>query len=214
MSKSLGNAIDPHAIVAKFGVDQFRFFLLREKPFGADGDFNETAIVNRINGELANELGNLAQRGLGFIAKTLGGVLPAPGALAAEDTAILASCHGLLTPVREAMDEQAFEKALEAIWVVVRAANVYVDRQAPWALKKTDPARMNTVLWVMAETTRHLALIMQPFVPASAARMLDQLGVAADARTFANFGPGHALKGGVTLPTPAPVFPRWQPAKA
>ncbi|MBM3515237.1 MAG: methionine--tRNA ligase [Alphaproteobacteria bacterium] len=214
MSKSLGNAVDPHAIIAKFGLDQYRYFMLRDKTFGGDGDFSEATVANRINGELANELGNLAQRGLGFIAKSLGGVLPAPGPLNGEDETILASCHGLLGQVREEIDDLAFEKAIDAIWTVVRAGNVYVDRQAPWTLKKTDPPRMNTVLYVMAEVTRHLALVMQPFVPASAAKMLDQLGVAADARTFAHLGPANALKGGVTLPTPTPVFPRWQAPKA
>lgn len=214
MSKSLGNAIDPHDMIAKYGLDQIRYFLLREVPFGNDGDFAEAAISGRINGELANELGNLAQRGLGFIAKNLGGVLPVPGAFTPKDTAILDAAHGLIDPVRTAMDAQGFDKALDAIWSVVRAANVYVDRQAPWALKKTDPARMNTVLYVMAEVTRHLGLIMQPYVPDSAAKMLDQLGVAPDARTFAHFGPAHALKGGAALPAPAPVFPRWAPPKA
>ncbi|MDX2144208.1 MAG: methionine--tRNA ligase [Rhodospirillaceae bacterium] len=214
MSKSLGNVVDPNDMVAKYGLDQIRYFLMREIPFGNDGDFSEAAISGRINGELANELGNLAQRGLGFVAKNLGGVLPVPGAYATEDSDILKACAEAIGPVREAMNAQGFDKALDAIWAVVRAANQYVDKQAPWALRKTDPARMNTVLYVMAEITRHLAILMQPFVPTSANRMLDQLGVAADARTFSHLGPAHALKGGVTLPAPAPVFPRWAPPEA
>ncbi len=213
MSKSLGNAIDPHDMIAKYGLDQIRYFLMREVPFGNDGDFAEAAISGRINGELANQLGNLAQRGLGFIAKNLGGVLPSPGTLSPEDHGILKGSYTLLESSRGPMDAQEIDKALGIIWNVVRAANVYVDGQAPWALKKTDPARMNTVLYVMAEVTRVLALIMQPFVPGSAAKMLDQLGVPTDARDFTHLGPTHALKGGTTLPTPTPVFPRWQPAK-
>ncbi|MSO98924.1 MAG: methionine--tRNA ligase [Rhodospirillaceae bacterium] len=211
MSKSLGNAIDPNALIEKYGLDQIRYFLMREIPFGNDGDFSESAISGRINGELANEFGNLAQRGLGFIAKTLGSVLPAPGAYTPEDNEILKACAELIVPARVAMDAQGFDKALDAIWAVVRAANQYVDKQAPWALKKTDPARMNTVLYVMAEIVRHLAIIMQPFVPTSANKMLDQLGVAADARSFAHLGRNHALKGGTTLPAPSPVFPRYVP---
>lgn len=214
MSKSLGNVVDPNAMVAKYGLDQVRYFLMREIPFGNDGDFSEATIAGRINGELANELGNLAQRGLGFIAKNLGGVLPPPGPRTADDDEILASCAGLIGPVRAAMTAQAIDKALDAIWAVVRAANQYVDRQAPWTLRKTDPARMNTVLYVMAEITRHLAILMQPFVPGSAAKMLDQLAVPADARSFAHLGPDHALTGGTVLPAPAPVFPRYAAEKS
>jgi methionyl-tRNA synthetase len=182
---------------------------MREVPFGNDGDFSEAAIAGRINSELANALGNLAQRFLSFIGKNLGGVLPEPGELTAEDQALLTACDGLLANCRKAMDAQAFHDALEAIWIVVREANGYVDRQAPWALRKTDPARMNTVLWVLAETVRHIAILMQPFVPASAAKMLDQLAVPDSARDFAHLTSAHAIKGGATLPTPQGVFPRY-----
>lgn len=209
MSKSLGNVVDPNEMVAKYGLDQVRYFLLREVPFGNDGDFSEAAIAGRINGELANEFGNLAQRFLSFIAKNLGGVLPAPGELTPEDRAMLTAADNLLVLCREAMEAQAFHDAIEAIWVVVRAANAYVDKQAPWALRKTDPNRMNTVLYVLAETVRHLAILMQPFVPASAGKLLDQLGVAADERSFAFLKPSHALKAGVALPAPQGVFPRY-----
>ena len=209
MSKSLGNVVDPNDMVAKYGLDPVRYFLLREVPFGNDGDFSEAAMVARINGELANEFGNLAQRFLSFIAKNLGGVLPSPGELTTDDKALLAACDGLLAHCREAMDVQAFHDVLEAIWVVVRAANAYVDRQAPWALRKTDPARMNTVLYVLAETMRYLAILMQPFVPTAASKLLDQLGVAGDARNFAQLSPKHALGGGTQLPAPEGVFPRY-----
>ncbi len=214
MSKSLGNAIDPNALIEKYGVDQLRFFLLREIPYGNDGDFSEAGIAGRINGELANAFGNLAQRFLSFIAKNLEGTLPAPGALTADDAALLASCHGLLKQCCDAIDRQAFHDALEAIFVVVRAANAYVDVQAPWALKKTDPERMKTVLYVLAECVRHLAILMQPFTPAAMAKLLDQLAVPEGARTFAHLGEGHALKGGTKLPTPTGVFPRYGDPKA
>jgi len=209
MSKSLGNVVDPLAMIDKYGLDQLRFFLMREVPFGNDGDFSESALVTRINAELANALGNLAQRFLSFIGKNLAGVLPEPGTFQPADEDLLNACHGLIDQCREAIDRQALNDVLEAIWVVVRAANGYVDVQAPWALKKTDPARMNTVLYVLAECVRHLAILIQPFVPTSAAKMLDQLAVPENARTFDHLGPTHALKGGTALPTPQGVFPRY-----
>ena len=212
MSKSLGNAIDPNTLVERYGLDQLRFFLMREIPFGNDGDFSEAAIAARINSDLANAFGNLAQRFLSFIGKNLGGVLPEPGTLADADKDLLGACHGLIDECRDAMDRQALNDSLEAIWVVVRAANGYVDVQAPWTLKKTDPARMNTVLYVLAECVRHLAILIQPFVPTSAAKMLDQLAVPEGARSFAHLA--EPLKGGVTLPTPQGVFPRYGDPKA
>lgn len=214
MSKSLGNVIDPYVMIERYGLDQLRYFLLREVPFGNDGDFSEAAIGQRVNGELANEFGNLAQRFLSFIAKNLGGVLPEPGALNEDDNALLRACHRLLDQCRDAINSQSFNGALDAIWSVVRAANVYVDKQAPWALRKTDPQRMNTVLYVLAEVTRHLAILMQPFVPTAASKLLDQLAVPESARAFASLGESHALKGGTTLPTPQGVFPRHGDPKA
>ncbi len=209
MSKSLGNAIDPNHMVTEYGLDQIRYFLLREVPFGNDGDFSEAAISGRINGELANEFGNLAQRFLSFIAKNLNGVLPDPGALTPEDCDLLSSCHGLIAQCRDAMDRQAFHEAIESIWIVVRAANGYVDKQAPWALKKTDPERMKSVLYVLAEATRHLAILMQPFSPLATEKLLDLLAVPKDRRSFADLGEASALKGGVDLPAPQGVFPRY-----
>nr|WP_281242467.1 methionine--tRNA ligase [Rhodospira trueperi] len=209
ISKSLGNVIDPYDLVKSYGLDQVRYFLLREVPFGNDGDFSHRAMVNRMNGELANDLGNLAQRVLSMIAKNCGGAVPEPGPLTDEDTALLGQARGLLPAVRAAIDRQAFHEALEALWVVVRAANAYVDRQAPWALRKTDPARMATVLWALAETIRHVAVLIQPVVPDSAARMLDQLGVPSDARDFTALGEGGALVPGAPLPKPQGIFPRY-----
>jgi methionyl-tRNA synthetase len=207
MSKSLGNAIDPRAMIAKYGLDPVRYFLLREVPFGNDGDFSSRAIVSRINGELANELGNLAQRTLAQVAKNCGGQVPAAGALTDEDKALLASASALLVQVRAAYDRQQFHEGLEAIWQVVRAANGYIDRQAPWALRKTDAARMATVLYVLVEAIRRIALLLQPVMPDAMAKMLDQLGVAAGARQFTAFE--TALVSGTALPAPQGVFPRF-----
>ncbi len=208
MSKSLGNAIDPLHLVETYGVDQVRFVMLREVPFGNDGDFSHRSVLQRINGELANEFGNLAQRVLAMIARNCGGRVPEPGAPTAEDEALLAACRALLPEMRRSIEVQAFSEAIETLWAVVRAANGYVDRQAPWALRTSDPGRMATVLHVLAETIRHLAILAQPFMPAAAGRMLDQLAVGAEARGFAALGREGTLVPGTPLPRPEPVFPR------
>lgn len=209
MSKSLGNVIAPADLVAAYGVDASRYFLLREVPFGNDGDFSHKAIVHRTNGDLANDLGNLAQRSLSMIAKNCGGAVPEHGAFTEADRALLDAAYGLLDRVREAFDAQLFHKGLETIWSVCGDANRYIDEQAPWALKKTDPARMATVLYVLAETIRHIAILVQPVVPESAAKMLDQLSLGAGERSFASLGPAGALKPGTKLPAPQGVFPRY-----
>jgi methionyl-tRNA synthetase len=204
MSKSLGNVIDPVSLVSTWGLDPVRYFLLREVPFGNDGDFSRAAIARRLNVELANDLGNLAQRTLAFVNRNAGSVVPTPAAHTEDDAALLAAAEGLLAAVRTAMDRQAFHEALEAIWVVIRAANAYVDRQAPWALRKTDPQRMGTVLWTLLEVTRQLAILLSPFMPDSMARMLDQLGQGSDARDVAALA--VPLAPGLALPVPTPIF--------
>jgi methionyl-tRNA synthetase len=206
MSKSLGNVIDTRELAATYGLDQVRFFLLREKPFGGDGTISHPAIVNRINVELANGLGNLAQRSLSLIARNCGGKLPPRGAGTADDTALLEAANVLPGIVRERMDRQAFHEALEEIWKVVRAGDGYIDRQAPWALKKTDPARMSDVLRVLVDTLRPIATVLLAFMPGSMARLLDQLGVPADRRGLADLA--APLPDGTALPPPVGVFPR------
>ena len=208
MSKSLGNAIDPFHLVETYGRDQVRYVMLREVPFGNDGDFSHTSVVNRINSELANDFGNLAQRVLMMVSKNCGGAVPEPGPLTDEDRQFLQGCYQLIDAVRASIDRQAFHEALEQMWASVRAANGYVDRQAPWTLRKTDRDRMQTVLYVLMEAIRHLALLAQPFMPEAAGRLLDQLGLSAESRTFAACGPNHALQPGTSLPAPEAVFPR------
>ena len=208
ISKSLGNVIDPYALIGEFGLDQVRYFLLREVPFGNDGDFSRRSIVQRINGELANDYGNLVQRTLSMVNRNCEGRVPEPGARTSDDEALLGEAYGLLGELRSAMRIQAFHEALEAIWRVVRSANGYVARNEPWALKGTDPGRMAAVLHTAAEVIRCLALATSPFMPDSSGRILDQLGVADGARGFAAFGPDEALAAGTTLPKPSGVFPR------
>lgn len=209
ISKSLGNIIDPIKLIETYGLDQVRYFLLREVPFGNDGDFSHQSMINRMNSDLANDFGNLAQRVLSMIAKNCDGKVPTSGAFSDADNALLGQAHGLLAAVRAEMDVQAFHKALEAIWSLVGEANRYVDDQAPWALKKTNPDRMQTVLYVLAEVIRHAAILAQPVMPDAMATMLDQLSLGADQRGFDQLGPDGALVAGTDLPKPQGVFPRY-----
>lgn len=214
MSKSVGNVIDPFALAEAYGVDQLRYFFLREVPFGQDGNYSHEAIVQRINADLANDLGNLAQRSLTMIARQFRGVLPTPGAFSANDQALLATADALIGKAREAMATQQLHQALNAVWAAIADANRYFAGEAPWALAKTDPARQGTVLYVTAETLRQFAILAQPFMPESAARLLDLLGVPADERTFATLGGAARIAPGSALPPPAPVFPRYVEAGA
>ena len=207
MSKSLGNVVEPRKLAEIFGLDQIRYFLLREKPFGADGSLSHAAIISRINVDLANDLGNLAQRTLSLIARNCDGVLPARGAETEDDIALLGASDALLDTVRAHIDDQTFHEGLEEIWKVIRAANGYIDRQAPWALNKTDKTRMGEVLRVLVDTIRVVATLLQPFMPGSMARMLDQLGVDPAARDFTALP--LPLTAGQTLPPPQGVFPRY-----
>jgi methionyl-tRNA synthetase len=207
MSKSLGNVIDARDLVATYGLDQVRYYLLREKPFGGDGSITYRGIATRINVELANDLGNLAQRSLSLIARNCNGRLPGRGAVTDDDAELLKAAGALPEVLRERLDRQVFHEALEDVWKVVRAANGYIDRQAPWALRRTDTVRMGAVLRVLADAMRVIATVLQPFMPGSMARMLDQLGVPADARMLADLA--APLADGVALPAPQGVFPRY-----
>jgi methionyl-tRNA synthetase len=209
MSKSVGNVVDPFNLAAQYGVDQVRYFFLREVPFGQDGSYNHEAIVARINADLANDFGNLAQRSLSMIAKQHEGVLPEPGDFSDADKAILAQADGMIVLAREAMNAQQIHQALNAVWAVVAEANRYFAGEAPWVLAKTDPERQKTVLSVTAEVVRQIAILAQPAMPAACAKMLDILGVPPDERNFAMLGGHVRIKPGMTLPPPAPVFPRY-----
>jgi methionyl-tRNA synthetase len=186
-----------------------RYFFLREVPFGQDGSYSHEAIVNRINADLANDLGNLAQRSLSMIAKNCGGILPAAAALGAEDEAMLAQADALHAVCREAMKTQQIHQALNAVWAVVAEANRYFAASAPWALRKTDPARMEAVLYVTAEVVRQVAILAQPAMPDACAKLLDSLAIPTEARSFAALGVAGRIEAGVTLPPPVPVFPRY-----
>ena len=209
MSKSVGNVVDPFNLADQYGVDQTRYFFLREVPFGQDGSYNHEAIVARINADLANDLGNLAQRSLSMIAKQYQGVLPEPGEFSDNDKAILAQADGMLALARNAMATQQIHQALNAVWAVVAEANRYFAGEAPWALAKTDPKRQGTVLYVTAEVVRQISILAQPAMPQASGKLLDILGIPDDigSRNFAALA--MRIKPGTALPPPAPVFPRY-----
>jgi methionyl-tRNA synthetase len=206
MSKSVGNVIDPMELARIFGVDSLRYFLLREVPFGQDGSYDEEAIVTRCNADLANGLGNLAQRSLSIVAKACEGRAPQKGPPTAEDEAVIAEIGAARAAMDEAMAELAIHKAIEAIWRGVSAANVYFAGEAPWALRKTDPARADAVLYVTAEAVRRLAILVRWIIPSGADALLDLLGQNEDARDFESFETW--LEPGIELPAPQGVFPR------
>jgi len=209
MSKSVGNVVDPFQLADAYGVDALRYFFLREVPFGQDGNYSHEAIVNRTNADLANDLGNLAQRSLTMIAKNCDARVPQPGTLSEADATILEAADNMLVEARQAMQTQQLHNALNVIWSVVADANRYFAASAPWELRKSDPARMATVLWTTAEVTRQVAILAQPFVPDGANKLLDLLAVSPEARNFDALGTAGRLKAGTPLPPPAPVFPRF-----
>ncbi len=207
MSKSVGNVIDPFNLIEHYGRDPMRYFFLREVPFGQDGNYSHEAIVQRINADLANDLGNLAQRSLSMIAKNCDGRVPAPGNFVDVDEALRRATSALLDTCRSAHEKQAIHSALNAIWSVIAEANRYFAGQEPWALKKTDPARMATVLYVTADVLRQVAILTQPYMPEASARLLDLLAVPAEHRQFTDLG--QSLKADTPLPAPTAVFPRY-----
>lgn len=209
MSKSLGNVVDPFGLADSYGVDQLRYFFLREVSFGQDGNYSHEAIVGRINADLANDLGNLAQRSLSMIAKNCEGRVPPAGAFTDADKAMLAQADGLLGKTRVAMQDFALHVVLADIWAAVAEANRYFANNEPWKLSKSDPARRDTVLYVTIETIRQIAILTQPVMPQAMARLLDLLAVPADERNFAALGEAGRLVAGTALPAPSAVFPRY-----
>ena len=192
MSKSLGNVVDPRDMAARYGVDAMRYFLLREVSFGQDGSYSHEAIVNRVNSELANSFGNLAQRSLSMIFKNLDGVVPAPGETK-EDRALLAQVDGACEELEREFDRFAFSVGLEAWMGAVFACNAYIDAAAPWALKKTDPERMAAVLGTLVVAVRKLAVAVAPIIPESAEKLIALI---------------DSGKDGAPIAQPTPIFPR------
>ncbi|MCC2647117.1 MAG: metG [Rickettsiaceae bacterium] len=215
ISKSVGNVIDPFKLIEDFGLDQTRYFLMREVIFGNDGNYARSNMINRVNSELANNIGNLVQRTLSFIAKNADGKVPE------VSSEFINKAYGgelleLASVWREKaqvyMDDQNYNAVLDEIIKLATNANIYIDHEAPWSLRKTDIEKMNEVLYTLLETIRYIGIFLQPFMPDSASRILDSLGVNKSRRSFDHLTQEFALKPGASLPAPEPIFPRFQEA--
>jgi methionyl-tRNA synthetase len=214
MSKSLGNVVDPFAVVDEFGADPVRYYLLREVSWGQDGDWGRDKFVLRNNADLANNFGNLAQRSLSMIAKNFGGALPPRQVGSAEDGKIVAETIAAISRMEEAMVTEQLHEAASELIGGLSAANLYVAEQAPWG-KKDDLVRMGAILATTADVVRRCAIAAQPFVPQSAAKVLDLLAVPADERLLQHaLDPDLAVPAGTVLPPPEPVFRKFEQTKA
>ena len=208
MSKSLGNVIDPFELVDEFGADAVRYFFLREVSFGSDGDYSNDKLINRVNADLANNLGNLAQRSLSMINKNCDGKIPQFGHATPADETLEREVGEAIQAAQRAMDEQLIHEATGALVAALSSANNYFAAQEPWALKKTDPERMASVLYRTADTVRRLTIPMLAFVPDAAARLLDQLAVRTEDRILPLALVRDRLVPGTELPAPQGVFAR------
>jgi len=206
MSKSTGNVISPNHIINSYGLDQFKYFLLREVRFGQDGDFSEEALIKRVNSDLANDYGNLAQRVLSFVYKNNNASMPGYTVYNEEDKILLGLINTINNNIKEFMNDYQVTNALEELWIVIRKCNTYIDEQAPWSLKKTDLERMNTVLYVLCTVIKKISLIALNFVPIGANKILDQLSIPNNKRQYEHFN--DELCPEALLPKPEGVFPR------
>src|SRR5699024_2096017 len=219
---SVGNVVHPSDWADRYGLDTVRFFLLREFPFGSDGSYSHDGVVRRKNADLSNNLGNLAQRSLSMVYKNLDAQIPAPGELTAQDEQLLADAASLLETWRTHFETQDFYRSLVAAWKVLDDTNGYFADQQPWVLRKTDEARMKTVLWVALEVVRRIALLIQAVMAESATNLLDALGVEASADAGATNASGSGARSyaawdeqlapGTPIDKPTPVFPRHEEA--
>jgi methionyl-tRNA synthetase len=208
MSKSIGNVIDPFALKEEFGLDYLRYYLIREMPFGNDHSYSRDLFISRINSELCNNIGNLCQRVLSFVDKNADAKVPQNQNLNQEDKAMLASAYGAISKMRAHIEKLALHLAFEEVVNLGRLANEYIDRNAPWALRKTDVHRMEAVLYSLLEVIRLIGISLLPLIPESAGKILDTLNIHKDNRNFAHANASGALKAGDALKSPEIIFPR------
>jgi methionyl-tRNA synthetase len=212
MSKSLQNVVEPNRLIDTYGADAVRYFLMREVPFGIDGDFSHSAMVHRINSDLANDLGNLFSRALSMVVKYFDGATPAPSLLQDVDRGLQEVSEKVLPQLSKQMDDLTFNKALASIWEMVNAGNKYIDETAPWALAKAekDRPRLGTVLYQTLESIRLIALLLAAFMPSTAEKMWLQLGIEENLweQNLKESGKWGGLKPGRKVAKPTPLFPR------
>ena len=211
MSKSKGNIVDPEVVILKFGQDVFRYFLLREVPFGLDGTYSEKALVGRLNSDLANDLGNLLHRSLTMIEKYFQGVVPECKHVEALDKRLISQVRNLPKKYFQAMDRIEFGTALDLIWSLINAANKYIEQTKPWELFKQNRTECLAALtYNLASVLRTVAILTYPFIPTTSLKMLEQLGLKIDL-TQANFQDlllDPAFPSGTKIKKGKPLFPR------
>ncbi len=211
ISKSIGNVIDPLKLIEDFGRDQVRYFLMREVIFGNDGNYMRNNLIQRNNSELSNKIGNLMQRTCSFIFKNCQGKIPEVDKnfiSSMYQTEFFIKVKDLVSDSINQMENYNINAVLDNIIYLTEQSNIYIDQEAPWALKNSDPEKMNKVLYLIAETLRYIAILMQPFTPDSAAKMLDQLGISEDNRNFKHLTQEFAIKASSSMEQPVPIFPR------
>lgn len=211
ISKSIGNVINPKELVDEFGLDQVRYFMMREVIFGNDGNYARDNLIQRNNSELSNKIGNLTQRTCSFVYKNCSGVVPNVSQDFVNESyqsEYFKNIEAKTSKIFDAMNDYKINTVLDLIIQIAEDANVYIDREAPWTLKKTDPKKMEEVLYHLLETIRYIAILLQPFVPGSASNMLDQLMIQEDQRNFNCLNQEYCLKPGTTLKEPKIIFPR------
>jgi methionyl-tRNA synthetase len=210
ISKSLGNVIDPLALIEEFGVDQLRYFLMRELTFGGDGNFSRASFIRRINSDLSNNIGNLVQRTLSMIVKQCHGIIPDVSAPHYNYDPLLDKIYGSVLEIAKYIVEYNFSKALDIIIQLADSTNIYIEEHAPWNLKNTNPEKMRSVLYVLAETIRCLGIMLLPFIPESAKHILDQIGIPENERNFTTLSFYNRLAAGTSISNPQVIFPRYE----